>query len=99
MNNCAKYSQASCVHINLINTGKEIELTVEDDGKGFDRAEVSARINSLGGGMGLVSMRERAEFSGGIFSIESAKGKGTSVHAVWPYQEPSIPSETESRIP
>ena len=84
MNNCAKYSQAGCIHISLINTGKEIELTVEDDGLGFDLAEVYAKVERLGGGMGLVTMKERSEFSGGIFAIESAISKGTSMRVNWP---------------
>ena len=86
MNNCAKYSKANCIHISLSSSDKEIELAVEDDGQGFDYAEVCAKIKSMGGGMGLVSMRERAEFSGGMFSIESAAGKGTSMRVVWPLQ-------------
>jgi signal transduction histidine kinase len=91
MNNCAKYSKASCIHISLIKTGKEIELAVEDDGQGFDHAEVCAKSKNLGNGMGLVSMRERAEFSGGMFWIESAIGKGTSMRVIWPLQEaPSL---------
>ncbi|ADE12049.1 PAS domain-containing sensor histidine kinase [Sideroxydans lithotrophicus] len=95
MNNCAKYSQANCIHISLIKTCKEIELTVEDDGRGFDHAEVCARIANAGGGMGLVSMRERAELSGGTFSVESAKCRGTSVRVTWPFQESSpSPSTT-----
>jgi PAS domain S-box-containing protein len=94
MNNCAKYGQASCIHISLTNTGKEIELAVEDDGQGFDRIEVNARINGASGGMGLVSMRERAEYSGGTFTLESAKGRGTSMHVVWPLQKLQIPSVT-----
>ncbi len=94
MNNCAKYSKANCIHVSLSNTSKEIELAVEDDGQGFDYAEVCTRIKSMGGGMGLVSMRERAEFSGGMFSIESAAGKGTSMRVVWPLQETSMASAT-----
>ena len=94
MNNCAKYSGANCIHISLINNGKEIELAVEDDGKGFDYAEVCARVKTMGGGMGLVSMRERAEFSGGLFSIESAAGRGTSMRVVWPSQETPVTSVT-----
>jgi PAS domain S-box-containing protein len=94
MNNCAKYSQASCVQITLIKSDTEIELAVEDDGRGFDYAEVCAKIKELGTGMGLVSMRERAEFSGGMFSIESATGRGTSMRVVWPYQEATTPITT-----
>lgn len=96
MNNCAKYSKANCIHISLSSSGKEIELAVEDDGQGFDYAEVCARIKSMGGGMGLVSMRERAEFSGGMFSIESATCKGTSMRVSWPLPETPLPSTTSS---
>ena len=96
MNNCAKYSKANCIHISLSSSGKEIELAVEDDGQGFDYAEVCARIKSMGGGMGLVSMRERAEFSGGMFSIESATCKGTSMRVSWPLPKTPLPSTTSS---
>lgn len=87
MNNCAKHSGANCIHISLVNTGTEIELTVEDDGQGFDQAVVSAKMRNPGSGMGLISMKERAEFSGGMFSIESAPGKGTSMHVTWPFHD------------
>lgn len=90
VNNCAKHSGAKRIHISLMNTGGEIELTVEDDGEGFDQAEVSARIKNPGGGMGLISMKERAEFSGGVFSIESAPGKGTCMRVAWPFHESPV---------
>jgi signal transduction histidine kinase len=35
------------------------------------------------GGLGLLSMKERTELSGGLFGVESAKGKGTTVRASW----------------
>jgi PAS domain S-box-containing protein len=94
MNNCAKYSKANHIHISLMNTGKEIELAVEDDGQGFDIAEVSTKNHGLGG-MGLVSMRERAEFSGGTFLIESAPDRGTSMRVIWPLQETPVLTITD----
>lgn len=99
MNNCAKYSQANCIHVSVINTGEEIQLTVEDDGQGFDLAEVSERNLNTGCGMGLVSMRERAEFSGGTFTIESAKGRGTSMYVTWPTQESMMSCVAETHAP
>jgi signal transduction histidine kinase len=36
--------------------------------------------------LGLASMKERAEYSGGSFSIESTRGAGTTVLASWPYK-------------
>lgn len=87
MNNCAKHSSANCIHISLTNTGTEIELAVEDDGLGFDQSAVSSKMRDPGCGMGLISMRERAEFSGGMFSIESAPGRGTSMRVTWPIHD------------
>jgi signal transduction histidine kinase len=39
--------------------------------------------------LGLVSMRERAEFSGGSLTVESAKGRGTVIRASWPIEKSS----------
>jgi two-component system sensor histidine kinase UhpB len=60
-----------------------LEFFIKDNGIGFDPEEAIAK-RSLWGGLGLLSMKERTEFSGGLFGIESAKGKGTTVRAIWP---------------
>jgi signal transduction histidine kinase len=36
--------------------------------------------------LGLTSMRERAELTGGTFSIESTPGEGTTIRAFWPIE-------------
>jgi signal transduction histidine kinase len=46
--------------------------------------QVELTIDSTAKGLRLSSMRERTEFTGGTFSIESAKGKGTVIRASWP---------------
>ena len=51
-----------------------VELEVVDDGRGFDTGAVGEK-----GGMGLISMRERAEKLGGTLQVISAPGKGTRV--------------------
>jgi signal transduction histidine kinase len=38
-------------------------------------------------GLGLTSMREPVELSGGSFAIEAAEGKGTTIRASWPLGE------------
>jgi PAS domain S-box-containing protein len=83
MNNCAKYGKADNLQICVAIDGNTLELVVKDNGQGFDYAEVLARDKSVSGGMGLISLRERAEVSNGKFSIESAKGKGTCITVVW----------------
>lgn len=87
MNNCAKYSQADCICVSLVNTGQSIELAIADNGQGFDPAEVQTRNIGMCGGIGLNSMQERAESSGGTFSIESAKGRCTRVRVAWTHKE------------
>ena len=53
-------------------------LIIEDDGRGFVVNDVSRELARTG--LGLVSMRERATLVGGVFHIESAPGRGTSIY-------------------
>jgi signal transduction histidine kinase len=77
LNNIAKHSKASLVNLSLKKKVDKVELKIEDNGIGFD-------LESIKKGLGLGSMRERAEFSGGSFDIESVNGKGTVIRASWP---------------
>jgi signal transduction histidine kinase len=83
LNNVTKHSKADVVSIRLRRTGDTVELLVRDNGQGFDREET---LSSDGArrGMGLSSMRERTQLSSGLFSIESSKGRGTTIRASWP---------------
>jgi signal transduction histidine kinase len=83
MNNIAKHSGASAVTLSLASIDGRIEMTVTDNGVGFDLERVPSPEMSERG-MGLASMRERAELSGGLLSIKSEKGQGTVIHAAWP---------------
>ena len=77
MNNIAKHSKANLVSISLMRKKDDrIELVIEDNGIGFD-------MESIKKGLGLGSMRERAELSGGSFDNESVKGRGTVIRASW----------------
>ena len=82
LNNVAKHGRADLVRISLRKSSESIELAIEDNGAGFDLSYVSNGVER-DRGMGLASMRERAELSGGSFSIESKKGKGTIIRAKW----------------
>jgi signal transduction histidine kinase len=62
-----------------------IELTITDNGVGFDVYAVSRKKDSCGG-LGLTSMRERVELSGGAFTIKSIIRSGTTIRASWPNQ-------------
>ena len=74
LNNTLKHTTATTVTVYLRGEEGQVELEVVDDGCGFDPEVVGA-----GGGMGLMSMRERAEELGGTLTVSSAPGEGTSV--------------------
>jgi PAS domain S-box-containing protein len=83
MNNIAKHSQADLIYLSLRRMENKIELFIRDNGVGFNLEEVLSSVRSKRG-LGLDSMRERTELSGGTFIIESTPGKGTTVRASWP---------------
>ena len=92
LNNVVKHAKASQVAVSLRCTprapspspregegdGVNVELTIRDDGRGFDPDDVPPEH------MGLGIMRERAEAVGAQLGIVSQTGRGTQVTVVWP---------------
>lgn len=78
MTNVAKYADAHQVWIGLATRDHLVEVSVRDDGVGFD---TSAKRSSA---YGLVGMRFRVEASGGRLSLTASPGKGTLVKATLP---------------
>jgi PAS domain S-box-containing protein len=83
MNNIAKHSKADRARLSLRKLDDKLELVLRDNGRGFDQEKAHSQMSTRRG-LGLSSMRERIELSGGSFSIESTGGKGTIVNASWP---------------
>ena len=83
LNNAAKHSKADTVRISLRPTEERLELTIADNGTGFDPATLLHQ-GEPGTGMGLDDMKERTELSGGSFTIRSKRDEGTVVEASWP---------------
>lgn len=75
LDNVAKHASASHVTIKLEESGELVRLIVEDNGKGFDVAEV----DRSGGAVhwGLKIMRERAHAVGGVLELQSSRNDGT----------------------
>ena len=82
LNNVARHAHATEVDVELTMTNGFIRLTVEDDGCGFDQAEIQGR-----GGLGLAAMDERARLVGGRLDVRSTPGKGTRVTVEVPAKE------------
>ena len=83
LNNVAKHSQAATVKVSLRLIENKIELAIEDDGKGFDLAEVQ-KMDFPKSGVGLESIKERTVIFGGSLDIQTMPGQGTVIRVTWP---------------
>lgn len=72
--NVLKHSRTKRVEVSVIQDSEKVRLTVKDFGAGFDPVVQS-------GGIGLMSMRERLRFCGGVLTVKSAPDQGTEIAA------------------
>jgi two-component system sensor histidine kinase DegS len=77
LSNIRKHSRATRALVSLHYSDETVGLTVTDNGRGFDTGKKTA--DPMGGGLGLVGMRERANIIGGKFYLRSIPGKRTTV--------------------
>jgi signal transduction histidine kinase len=84
LTNVIRHAQAKSVRVALCQEEESILLVVEDDGIGFCESDLS---NSLGS-LGLLGMKERAQFCGGDVQISSSPGNGTTVTVRVPVDTP-----------
>jgi signal transduction histidine kinase len=77
LNNAAKHGGAHHAHVEVVEDGSTVRVTVRDDGSGFDPIAHTD-------GFGLLGMRERVELLQGTLAIESAPGHGTTINATFP---------------
>jgi len=86
LHNAAKHSGVKRVDVQLREESGEIQLTVNDSGKGFDVAAATQDE-----GLGVTSMRERVRLVGGTIVIDSKPLGGTTIHVRVPLgTEPSF---------
>jgi signal transduction histidine kinase len=83
--NTKKHTQADNVQITVCRQGDMLDVSVRDDGEGFDVSDMQADYESRSS-LGVLNMRERAELIGGSFSMESTVGEGTTVRLVAPLE-------------
>ena len=79
LQNIVRHAQANQIWISLANLSEQIQLTIRDDGRGFE--PVKAAIN---GHYGVAGMQERAGVIGGTLTIESEPLKGTTIQLAVP---------------
>jgi signal transduction histidine kinase len=86
LNNIRRHAAANRVHLELLEHDGVNELSIEDDGSGFD-------MGAQRSGYGILGMEERARALGGTLIIDSAAGRGTIVrlHFPWPQRHADLP--------
>ncbi len=82
LTNSAAHSRADRIRIAMESDADTLRFVFSDNGAGFDLKEILT-AGSTKKGLGLATMRERTQITGGTFFIESAVGKGTLVKASW----------------
>ena len=85
--NVARHAGAKRVEVDARAEDGTLDLTVRDDGTGFDVAAVRGGTTAEGS-IGLDGMEERVRLLGGDFRIDSQPGTGTTVWARFPLTEP-----------
>lgn len=83
--NITKHAKAHYAEIQVNRTDSNIQITVEDDGIGFD-VELLNHTDRRGKGFGLFNIHERLDYLGGKFRIRLQTGKGTTVTLIAPLQ-------------
>jgi signal transduction histidine kinase len=78
LHNAAKHAAPTHVEIRLFMRASRLTLSVTDNGKGFDP-------NASHAGVGLHSLRARAEALGGNVQFQSTLGQGSTIHFEIPF--------------
>jgi PAS domain S-box-containing protein len=90
LSNVAKHAEASWAAVELVCKAAAVQLTITDDGQGFDPDDVQAEC------MGLDIMRERVDAIGAAMTITSQPGAGTSIVVTWPIPQTGGDSHAKS---
>lgn len=85
LSNVRRHARATQVEITATCQSDVLQITIRDDGAGFDMGQMAALEKSH---YGLTIMRERAELHGGTFVLQSEPGKGVTIQVTFPINQP-----------
>jgi signal transduction histidine kinase len=74
LTNCARHARATRIDVTVREERRRLQLSVRDDGVGLDGSDVRSH------GVGLLGIQERVREIGGVVSLESFKGAGTTLN-------------------
>jgi signal transduction histidine kinase len=93
LNNIAKHADAKHVHLSLACHDTSIQMTISDDGRGFETAAIPA------GHLGIGIMTERAEAVQADIDVASSPGTGTTIRVTWPKRDVPPSDVSDPRKP
>ncbi|MBN1368175.1 MAG: PAS domain S-box protein [Dehalococcoidales bacterium] len=78
LRNIGKHAHATFADVNITFGEKDINITINDNGKGFNMPDNLGEL-PYGGKLGLIGMQERAQLLGGTLNIYTTPGRGTTI--------------------
>jgi len=91
--NAVRHAQGKIIRLELRYESESVQLSIHDDGVGFDAANFTS---SEAGHFGLLGMRERAEKIGGTITLLSAPGSGTRIKVTVPLSADRVQSHSSA---
>jgi len=85
--NAVKHAQGKIIRLELRYEPQSVQLSIQDDGVGFDAENATS---SEAGHFGLLGMRERAEKIGGTITVLSTRGSGTRINVIVPLSTATV---------
>jgi len=96
LTNVVKHAQAKHVDVRIRRIKETVQITVQDDGVGFQPVK-NCQVVSKSGGFGLFNVQEKLDYLGGSVTIKSQLGKGSRVAVMAPLREVRSTREGDCR--
>jgi two-component system sensor histidine kinase UhpB len=88
LTNIIRHAHARRIDVDVKQVGQELEMSIRDDGVGFDVAAARRRAHG-GASLGMLSMEERVTLAGGTFTVDAQSVQGTRIFARLPLSAPA----------
>jgi signal transduction histidine kinase len=82
LHNATRHAKAATVKVTVRREEAGVRVVIQDDGVGFDPRQSK--------GVGILGMEERVRHLAGVFKVESAPARGTTISIFLPLSKPSL---------
>ena len=85
--NAVKHADANTIKVNVKKEGEGLQFAIQDDGGGFNKAELDQQVRDDGSGMGMANLQERMRAFDGKLSVWSEPDNGTLIQGYLPFEK------------